>query len=130
MLSRARAGLVAGVLVALQGLALVVIGAALGVRAVGGQPSDRLGAELGAALAVGTGLAVGWLARSVLRRRPWVRSPVIVLELLCLPVAWGLFQAHEVLIGTLVAGAAVLAIALVAAGDVGRAPVRERPTRR
>ncbi len=103
-----------GLLVALQALALVVIGLVLGVQATTGRPSDQLGALLGAGLAVATGIATALLARGLWRRSARARSPVVVLELLCLPVAWDLLQAHRTLIGIAVAGAAVLAVTLVA----------------
>ncbi len=117
-------------LVALQGLALVVVGVVLGVQATTGRPSDRLGALLGAGLAVVTGIAVVLLARGLWRRRSWVRSPVTVVELLCLPVAWGLFQAHETLIGLVVGGVALLAITLVVLSTRWSGVPRELATRR
>ncbi len=118
----------AAILVALQGLFLVIIGLVLAVNSVTGGPADRLGAQLGAGLAVAAGLTVLVLARALQRRRPWARSPVLVVELLCLPVAWGLFQAHRTVVGFVVAGAAVLGIGLLGASAAARADAR--PTRR
>ncbi len=118
----------AAILVALQGLFLVIIGLVLAVNSVTGGPADRLGAQLGAGLAVAAGLTVLVLARALQRRRSWARSPVLVVELLCLPVAWGLFQAHRTVVGSVMAGAAVLGIGLLGASAAAR--VDARPTRR
>jgi hypothetical protein len=83
---------VAAGLVFLEGLALMAAGAWLLVQTVAGSP-DSLGTALFLALlAVAVGVAVAWLSRLLLRGQRWARSPVVVVQLLALPVGAGLVQ--------------------------------------
>ena len=75
-----------------EGVALLVSGLWLGARSLGNDVSDRAGGETGAVVAIVVGLAVLYLARAVLAGKRWPRSPVIVLQILFLPVGWGLLQ--------------------------------------
>lgn len=85
--------LLAGVaLLAVEGIALIVSGGFLGVRSLGDDVSDRGGAATGAIVAILAGIGVLALARAMLTRRRWARSPVIVLQILFLPVGVGLLQ--------------------------------------
>jgi hypothetical protein len=77
----------AGVVVCLQGLSALVFAVALVARAAGGvdRVADVLG-EAGYFAALGAGvLAVGV---SLVRGRRWARTPVLVVQLLLLGVAW------------------------------------------
>jgi len=82
----------AGLLVALEGAALVALGVGYGVAAVVGEPFDRAATLLEAGFALGTGLVVLLMARGLVRAAGWSRSPAVVLQLLALPVGVGLAQ--------------------------------------
>jgi hypothetical protein len=112
---RVAAGIVAG-----QGVAVLAAAAFLTVRGLGRDAADRTGAELGALLVGLAGAALVVAARGVWRHRRWARSPVVVLELLCLPVAWGLLQSGRPELGLPVGGLAVLALALLAVSGAGQ----------
>jgi phosphate/sulfate permease len=79
-------------LVLVEGLLLVAAGAWLLVATVTGSP-DSLGTALFLALlALVAGAGLAWLSRPLLRGRRWARSPVVVAQLLALPVGAGLVQ--------------------------------------
>jgi len=79
-------------LLAVEGIAVLVAGVWLGVRSLGDDVSDRGGAATGAVVAVLVGIVILALARGMLARKRWARSPVIVLQILFLPVGVGLLQ--------------------------------------
>jgi len=84
----------AAAVIALEALALVGAAAVLVVKTVTGEPKDVWRALLGAALALCGALALAAGARSLLLLRPAARSPIVVLQLLALPVSYSLwFQA-------------------------------------
>jgi hypothetical protein len=78
------------VLIGLQAVGLLAGGLVLLAESVFGHPSDRPGAVLAAVFAfAGAGaLAVG--AAGVLRLRPAARTPVVVLEILAVPIGYQL----------------------------------------
>jgi hypothetical protein len=82
----------AALLVAVEGVALALLGAVYGVAAVVGDPFDRTATLLEAAFAVGAGLLVLLVARGLGRVQGWSRSPAVVVQLLSLPVGVGLAQ--------------------------------------
>jgi hypothetical protein len=87
----------AAALVALESLALAVAAVVLVIKTLAGHPDSVGRALLGAGLALvgAAALAVG--ARGVLRLSPAARTPVVVLQLLALPVSYSLaFQAGRV----------------------------------
>jgi hypothetical protein len=94
-----------------ESLALVATAVVLVVKTSTGHPHSVAGALLGAALALAGALALGLAARGLAHLRPAARTPVIVLQLLAVPVSYSLaFQAHRVGYGgpILVAALAVL----------------------
>jgi hypothetical protein len=91
--------------VAVEGIVLVVLGVLYGALGVTQQAQTRAGAELGALLIVGTGVLLLLLARALDRRRPWARSPVVVVQLLALLTGLSLMP-------TGIAPAALVAMAL------------------
>lgn len=108
-------------IILLEALALVGAAAVLIVKTVGGQPKDVWRALLGAALALAGAAALGFAARALLRLRPAARSPVVVLQLLALPVAYSLwFQA-----GLIGYGAPIMLAALAVLFLLFTPPVRE-----
>jgi hypothetical protein len=82
----------AALLVAVEGVALTVLGVAYGVAGVVGQPFDRTATLVEAAFAVVAGALVLLVARGLARVRGWSRSPAVVVQLLALPVGVGLVQ--------------------------------------
>jgi hypothetical protein len=102
---------VAAALIGLEGLGLLAAAGVLVAKSVTGHPDSVGRALLGAALAVAAALVLGSCARALVRLRPAARTPVVVLELLALPVGYSLaFQADRVAYGgpILVVAAAVL----------------------
>ncbi|WP_322778544.1 hypothetical protein [Frankia sp. Cas4] len=75
-----------------EGLLLGGLGVFLIVRGFGADTDDRGRAELGGLFAVVAAVGLCLLGRALLARRWWARSPVVVVQLLCLPVAVSLLQ--------------------------------------
>lgn len=106
-----RALLAACAIIALQVLALVAAAITVVVKAATQTSSSLAGALLLAAIVLIGAAVLVMSARGLLRLRPAARTPVVVLELLSLPVAYSLaFQANRVGYGgpILVAALAVL----------------------
>ncbi len=81
----------------LQALALLVGVAVLVVKTVAGSPDSVGRALLGAAFAFLGAVAFALCARGLLHLRASARTPVVVLEILCVPVSYSLaFQAGRV----------------------------------
>jgi hypothetical protein len=97
----------AALLLAVEGLVLVVVGFVDAVATVTGSPTNRALSYGVAGFAVGGGGVLLLLAREVDRRKGWARSPAIVLQLLCLPVGIGFLQG-----GIWLAGVPVLLVAV------------------
>src|SRR3954454_13293557 len=87
-----RPALVASGLLGVQAVLLAVASILLAVAGLGPRTNDRLGAEILALIGLGSAVAVGYLARGVAARRRWARSPTLVLELICLPIAVSVVQ--------------------------------------
>jgi peptidoglycan/LPS O-acetylase OafA/YrhL len=84
----------AAALTGLEGLALIGIGILLAVKTATSHPNSVLGALLGALIAVVAGGCLIALTRPLLRCRRWSRTPIVVLNVLWLPVGFSLaFQA-------------------------------------
>lgn len=99
---------------AVQGGSLALLGVGYAVDAVVGHPDNRVAALLTAALSLLAGALFGALARAVNRRRGWARSPLVVLELLALPVGVGLAQGGVWLLAAAVLGSAAVVLYLLA----------------
>ena len=82
----------AALLVAVEGVALAVLGLGYGAAALLGEPFDRTAALLEAGFAVLAGVLLLLLARGLARRAGWSRAPTVVLQLLAIPVGVGLVQ--------------------------------------
>ena len=82
----------AALLVAVEGLALTVLGLAYGTAGVLGEPFDRTATLLEAAFTVLVGGLVLLVARGLWQVRGWARTPAVVVQLLALPVGAGLVQ--------------------------------------
>jgi hypothetical protein len=85
---------IAAAVAAVEGVALLGLGAFYAVKTALQRPDSYGRALLGAAMALAGGALLVLLARALLRVRRWARSPVVVLQLLALPVGYTLaFQA-------------------------------------
>lgn len=110
----------AAVLILLESLGLLGIGSFLVYATITGTPSQLARALLGAAFAIGTGLGLALGARGLLRLRPAARTPIVVVQLLALPVAYSLgFQA-----GLIWYGGPILVVALAVLYLLFTPPVR------
>ena len=108
-------------IIGLEALALVAAAVVLIVKTVSGSPNDIWRALLGAALALAGAAALAFGARALLRLRPAARSPIVVLQLLALPVSYSLwFQA-----GVAVYGAPIMVAALATLFLLFTPPARE-----
>jgi hypothetical protein len=84
----------AALVAAVEGVALLGLGAFYAGKTALQRPDSYGRALLGAAMAVAGGALLLLLGRALLRVRRWARSPVVVLQVLALPVAYSLaFQA-------------------------------------
>ena len=97
---------VAGLLLAVEGVALTGVGVAYAVAGALGHPEDRFATVLAGAFAALAGVLVLLLARAVAATRLWARSPAVVLQLLALPVGIGLVQGQVWLAAVVVLGLA------------------------
>lgn len=97
----------AALAVAAEGLALLVLGVGYAVAGLVGAPFDRTATLLEGGFAALGGGALLLLARGLGQRRSWARSPTVVVQLLALPVGYGLVQG-----GVLYAAVPVLGLAL------------------
>jgi hypothetical protein len=102
---------VAATVIWVESLALLAAAGILVTKTFDGHPDSVGRALLGAALALGAAAALVLGARGLIRLRPAARTPMVVLQLLALPVGYSLaFQAGLVGYGgpILVAALAVL----------------------
>ena len=105
-------------LVAAQGAGLLSASVFLFVGGATGGAYDPGSARLGAAMALLGAVALGTLAWAVWRRRKWATSPLVVVEVLSIPVAVSLLQAAQPGYGVPLLVSAVLVLALVAASGM------------
>jgi hypothetical protein len=82
----------AAAVVAVEGVALTLLGLGYGVAGLVGDPFDRTATLLQAGFAILAGVLVVLVARGLTRAAGWARSPVVVLQLLAIPVGAGLVQ--------------------------------------
>jgi hypothetical protein len=110
------AGRRAALLLAVEGVSLVVVGVVLTIATANGSPHNR-GLSYGVAgFAVGGGAVLLLFARAVQRQQGWARSPAVVLQLLAVPVGIGFLQG-----GLWAAGVPVLVLAAATLWHVVRA---------
>lgn len=83
---------IAATLVAAQAAALAALSGYLVVNGLVGEPTSRADAEIAGALGLLAAAGLALVARGLLRRRRWARSPAVVAELVTLPVGWDLLQ--------------------------------------
>lgn len=89
--------LVACVIIGVESLALLGAAVVLVVKTIDGSPGSVARALSGAAFAAGGAVVLALCVRGLLALRPSARTPVVVVELLAVPVAYSLaFQAGRV----------------------------------
>jgi hypothetical protein len=97
---------VAAVVAALEGVVLAAFALYMIVEGFVGHPESVARAEIGGVAVLCIALMPLLAARGLLRQRSWSRGPVLVVQLLALPVAWGMTQNG----GAMIAAGAVLAV--------------------
>ena len=111
-------GAIAALAVFGQAVTLAVLGIWSALAGIAGHADDRLAAELMAGLAVLTGACLAVAARGLFFGRRWARAPVLVWELIMLPVGISLAQAIPVAGALVLASAAAVLVAIVAGRTV------------
>lgn len=98
----------------LESLALLAAAGVLLAKTITGHPDDIWRALLGAAFAVAGAAALALCARGLYRLRPPARTPIVVLQVLAIPVAYSLaFQAGRVEYGGPILVAALVVLYLL-----------------
>jgi hypothetical protein len=103
----------AAALVGLQGAGLIAAGGYLIVRALEPDAAHRASTEVLGALSVVVGLVIVASARLVRARRRRVRSPLLVVEIICVPIAVTTVQGGRWYVGVPLAVVAVAVIVLM-----------------
>jgi len=111
-------GTVAALAVFGQALTLAALGIWSALAGIVGHPDDRLAAELMAGMALLTGVGLAAAARGLFFGRRWARAPILVWELIMVPVGISLTRAIPAAGALLLASAAVVLIALFAGREV------------
>lgn len=105
---------IACAILAAEALALLAIGGFEVYSTIFGHPSGVLRALLGAAFAFGSAIALLAGARGLLQLNPGARTPMLVIQLLLIPVSYSLaFQAERVGYGGPILVAAISVIYLL-----------------
>jgi hypothetical protein len=99
-------------LIQAQGVALSAVCLGFAIYALGGhkQHHGLAQTELEFGLGLLTGLVWTWLGRALAAGSRGAYSPLLLLELICLPVSWGLAQGHRWLYAALVGVPALIAV--------------------
>ncbi len=105
----------AAAVVAVEAVALAVLGAGYAVSGLVGDPESRLGTVLAGVLAVLVGLALLPVARALGRARSWAVAPTVVVHLLAVVVAVGLLQGGVPAVGLPLLAAAAGVLSCLAA---------------
>ncbi|MBV2152055.1 hypothetical protein [Kitasatospora sp. SUK 42] len=89
---------VGAVITALEGAALAVVGVSDMVSALSGQAKQLALNEFGGAVIVLLGVLPILAARALLKERRWGRSPAVLTNSICLPVAYYMIQSGGAMI--------------------------------
>jgi hypothetical protein len=116
---------IAALLVAVEGAALVVLAVVEALSTVLGDPGSVGLALATAAMAAAGGVLLLWLAAAMSRLRKAARSPVVVLQLISLPIGWTLAVDN----GRPELGLPVLALAVAVLVLLGTSGARDALTR-
>jgi hypothetical protein len=112
--SRRDPGALAGLAVFGQAVTLAVLGLWSAVTGITGHAHDRVAAELMAVLALLTAGGLAVAARGLFFGRRWARAPVLVWELIMLPVGISLARAIPIAGALVLASAAAVLVAIFA----------------
>jgi hypothetical protein len=105
---------VAAAVIWLQAAALVGLAVTIVVKTITGDPHNVGGALVDALLALVAALVLAGCGRSLLRLQPSARTPVVVIELVALPVSYTLaFPAHRIGYGAPILISALVVLYLV-----------------
>ena len=105
---------VAAIIIVVQAAALVVAALILVIKTLTGHPDSVGRALLGAAMSLLGALVLAACAHGIYHHRPVARTPVVVLELLALPVGYSLgFQAGRMAYGGPIVFSALAVLYLV-----------------
>jgi len=107
-------GTLAALVVFGQAVTVLVLGLWTAVVGAAGHVDDRLAAELMAGLALIAGVGLAFAARGLFFARRWARAPVLVWELIMLPVGVSLARAIPAAGALLLASAAAVLVAVFA----------------
>jgi hypothetical protein len=106
---------VAAAVLALQGVAALLLGGFVAVETLVGDPDDVASSLFEAAFGLGVGAGLLWVARGALRCERWSRSPGVVAQIFALPVIYTTLQSGQYLVAVpLAVTAAVALVALLA----------------
>jgi hypothetical protein len=116
--ARPRSVLVAGAIVVAQGVALVALALSYAGLILAGHPHNRGLALFGAALGLGAGLALVLAGRGLRACRRAAYSPILLTQIIAIPVGIGLVQGGRAAIAAavLVPSAVVLVLILFTPG--------------
>lgn len=107
---------VAAVIEAAEGLAALGFGLFAGWETVVGEQVDPPSAIGVTVLALLGAAGMLFVARGLLLRLRWSRSPAVVTQILALPIAWSLIQSGQYAFGVPLAALAVPALVLLLSG--------------
>ena len=100
---------VAAVIGFVQGVAAAGLGVLVAVEAIRGRAENAAASEFMAVFGVAAGVGLVLVGRALLRRRRWGRAPMLVTQIICVPVAVALVQAHQYAVGIALGVVAVVA---------------------
>jgi hypothetical protein len=103
---------VAGLLLGLQGVVVLAAAVFWLVEALVSEAASLLNVVMAVLLFALVGAGLLLVARDLVRRRRWARAPAVTWEVICLPVAYGLFQSGRWYVGLPLA---VVALAVLVA---------------
>jgi hypothetical protein len=107
------ASTVAGLLVALQGAVVLAAAVFWLVEAFVSEATSVLNVVMAVLLFALVGAGLLLVGRDLMRRRRWARAPAVTWEVICLPVAYGLFQSGRWYVGLPLALVALVVLVAV-----------------
>ena len=122
--------LIASAILGLEAAGLVGVAAFLVINTLTGDPGDTGRALLSAAFALLGAAVLALGGRGLLRLRPAARTPVVILQLLAVPIAISLVQASQQAYGAPILIAAVAVVYLLFTPPARAALDREDPPTR
>jgi len=117
-LSRRHAGMpgrVAAMIIGLQSFGCVVLAVAFPLAAARGASLSTISHVMFSVFTALFAAGLGFVARGLWRGLSWPRTATVVWLVVLLPVGWAMVQGGWELVGTVILGSSVLAIAAVAA---------------